>query len=349
MLRAGPIASAGLRVCGWACVLLATVCCRAQQDQTPVFTLKVYANLVQVPTLVLDHGKHPLPPVDFSRFMVSLDGGRKFAPTRVRVEGDDPLDLAILLDMSGPERHLIANFAEAAAKMAHDSLHVQDHVSVYAVNCHLVRSARRVAADPELVSAAVKAATEAPGLNEGYEHGRCPNASAVWDAIAAVANDMADSPNRRAMLVVSNGGLPGKTSWAEIHWAAGDRGVAIFGLNDGGSYLWWQQDNTDPFRSLCDSTGGIVMYASNKDLDKRLEEWVKLLRGRYVVEFPNPQRLASGRHTIQISIKRDDMAFVTFAGVSTSLPDPKLTSDPNYLPSSAGADIPVGTRRPMTK
>ncbi len=71
MLRLGPIANAVLRAGGWASVLLLTVCCRAQQSQTPVFTLKVYANLVQVPTLVLGHDHGQLPRIKFGRFLVS--------------------------------------------------------------------------------------------------------------------------------------------------------------------------------------------------------------------------------------------------------------------------------------
>src|SRR5579875_4215745 len=85
----GPNAKCLLRACGWASVLLVScVGCQAQQDPPPVFTLKVYTNLVQVPTLVLGHDRQPLAPLNFDRFQVSLDAGKKFAPTRVRMEGD---------------------------------------------------------------------------------------------------------------------------------------------------------------------------------------------------------------------------------------------------------------------
>lgn len=349
MLRAGPITSAVLRVCGWACVLLATVCGRAQQEQTPVFTLKVYANLVQVPTLVLDHDMRPLPRIDFARFLVSLDAGKRFAPTRVRIEGDDPLEIAILLDMGGPERKLIASFADAAAKMAATSLHPQDRISVYAVNCNLVRSARRVLTTPDLVSRAVEAAITAPAINERSGHGACSSHPAMWNSIISVVQDMSDSQHRRVLLILSSGGVPGPISWADIHRLAAAEGVAVFGLNDGDAYDWWRQDNSHPFRSLCESTGGVVMHTGKSDLAKQLQQWVTLLRNRYVVEFPRPQQLALGVHNIQISIKKDDMAFVTLSGVSVSLPDPALTSDPHYLPSTAGADIPVGKRRPIAK
>lgn len=113
--------------------------------------------------------------------------------------------------------------------------------------------------------------------------------------------------------------------------------------------IWpaWQRDRADAFRGLCESTGGIVLEAGKRDVEKRMEQWVKLLRGRYIVEFPRPQQLSAVENTIDVSVKRDAMAFVTLAGVSVTLPDAKITSDPNYIPSQAGSDIPVGGRRQL--
>ncbi len=344
-----PIASAVLRVCGWACVLLATVCCRAQEDQTPVFTLKVYANLVQVPTLVLDHDRQPLPPIDFRRFLVSLDEGKKFAPTHVRMEGEDPLELAILLDVSGSQRHLIESFADAMGAIAAKSLHAQDRVSVYALNCSLIRSALLIPAEPGRVKGAVQRALSAPGLNTTKSGSKCGDHVYLSGAMAAVVKELSGSAGRAAVLVVSGGVDSGSTvSWNALHDYAATEGIALFGMNDGypDPQSLWMIDRTSTFPGLCESTGGIVMQASGRDLEKRLEQWIAMLRNRYVVEFPRPQHLSAGAHNINVSIKRGGLAFVTFSGVSVSLPDPKITSDPNFIPSQQGADIPVGTMRP---
>jgi hypothetical protein len=346
MVWLGSSATAFLCACVGATALLSSFCCAQQQDK-PVFTLKVYANLIQVPTLVLDHDRRPLRRIEPSRFRVSLDGGKKFAPARARIEGEDPLDVAILLDMSGSQRHLISSFANAAGKMA-SSLHSQDRISVYALNCQLIRSARQMIPQAELVSRSVEAALSAPGLDEGYSHGECPKQLPLWDAMTRVVRDMSDSPSRRVMLVVSEGDVRGFLSWDNLHRYAADYGVALFGLNDGFAYTYdpLRNKRDDPFRRLCESTGGLVMYSEPRDLEKRLNQWVTMLRGRYVVEFPRPQPLADGMHEIQVSIKGDSLAFVTLAGVGVPLPDPSLANDPHYLPSKAGADIPVGTRRP---
>src|ERR1700761_5389946 len=64
------------------------------------FTLHAYTNLVQIPTLVLGKDLTQLPRIDEGRFFVSLDGGRKLRVTHARLEGDDPIALTILLDVS---------------------------------------------------------------------------------------------------------------------------------------------------------------------------------------------------------------------------------------------------------
>lgn len=352
MMRRSAIARTLLLFCAWASVLLPGVRCRAQQDQKPVFTLKVYANVVQVPTLVLDHDRRPLPPIDFRRFLVSLDQGKRFAPTHVRMEGEDPLELAILLDVSGSQRHLIERFADAMAEMTANSLHAQDHVSIYALNCNLIRSALLMPAEPARLKDAVQRALSAPGLNATKSDAACRDHVYLWGAMVAVVKDLSGSPGRPAVLVVSAGADSGsRVTWIDLHSYAAAAGVALFGMND--EYVdpesLWRSDKTDAFHSLCESTGGIVMQANARDLEKRMQQWIAMLRNRYVVEFPRPQQLGTGAHNIEVSIKKEGLAFVTISGVSMSLPDPAVTSDPNYIPSQQGADIPVGTRRPPPK
>jgi hypothetical protein len=322
------------------------------QGQTPVFTLKVYANLVQVPTLVLDHDQDSLPPINSRRFQVSLDGGKKFAPTHVRIEGDDPLDLVILVDASGLQREGLApNVADAAAAMAAKSLHPQDRVSIYTLSCSLLRTAYELPPDAERLRDAIQEGLNSLKLGKNGVDAPCGQKVYLWGAMTAIITALHGASGRRAILTISQGHDNGSAiSWGALHDYAGAEGVALFGLRDP-DVIWpattWQRDRADPFRSLCESTGGILLEGGKRVLEKRMEQWVKMLRGRYVVEFPRPQQLTGSAHIIQVSVKRDGWAFITLAGVSVSLPDPKITSDPNYVPSHEGADIPVGTRRPL--
>ncbi len=352
------IAKAVLNACGWSSVLLlGSARCSAQQaqpsgwqEQTPVFTLKVYTDLVQVPTLVLDHDRQTLPRIDFRRFQVSLDSGKEFAPTHVRMEGEDPLSLAILIDVGGKERSgLVAGLADATAEMAKKELHPQDRVSIYLVSCNLLRTVNQVQPLPGLLSGSIEGGLKSPKLGKNDAGGSCGTKIYLWAAMTAVIKDMDGASGRRSMLVISNGRDDGSAvSWPKLHEYAGFEGVALFGLGET-TPVWsgWQSDHTDAFHSLCESTGGIVMHGDRRDLQKRLRQWIQLLRGRYVVEFPRPQAMGGGQHDIVVSIKRDGMAFTTLAGVSMSLPDPKITGDPNYVPSDEGMDIPIGKRRPL--
>jgi len=356
MLRASAIANAVLCACVSLGINSAAVRCQAQQatasgseGPTPVFTLKVYTNLVQVPTLVLDHEKQALRPIDFRRFQVSIDSGKKFLPTHVRIEGEDPLDLAIVADvtMKGSDAY-VAGLADALAVVASKSLRPNDRVSIYVLGCRLLRGPHRVSPDPDRLHDALQATLQSPNLRAA-NGSSCGTKVHLWAALVSVISDMQDAAGRRAMLIASPGRDDGRsTSWSKLHEYAGAQGMALFGLRDQ-DLVWggWQADRGDAFRALCESTGGLVFTAGKRDFEKRLQQWVTLLRGRYVVEFPNPQHLSDERHNIEVSVRGDGLAFITLAGVSVSLPDPTITSDPHYVPSQQGADIPVGKRRPL--
>lgn len=357
MLRPMAIATDVLRACAWSSVIAASVLCAQQpqstesQEQTPVYTLKVYTNRVQVPTLVLDHDRGPLPQIDSRYFQVSLDGGKRFAPTHVRMEGEDPLKLAILIDVGGKERHdLMADLVPATAEMARKELHSQDRISIYLLTCNLLRTVREVQPFPGLLSGSIEGGLQSPKLGKDDAGASCGKNVPLWDATATVISDMSDAPGRRVILLISDGRDDGSSlGWPKLHDYAGREGVALFGLREQAlaGYGWQGLEHIDVFRTLCESTGGIVMQGERRDLQKQLQQWIELLRGRYIVEFPRPQAISHGKHDIVVSIKNDGLAFTTEAGASFTLPDPKITSDPHYVPSEEGTDIPVGKRRPL--
>lgn len=152
------------------------------------------------------------------------------------------------------------------------------------------------------------------------------------------------------MLVLSDGTDGGsKFGWSTTHYFAGSRGVALFGLMDV-SDIPQRSFSVNPvpreFRELCESSGGIVMQSSDRGLAAQLQQFIALLRGRYILEFPAPRHLESGPHSVDVTLRRKRDAFVAVAGVSVAIPDPKLVSDPTTIRSQAGEDIPVGERRP---
>jgi hypothetical protein len=111
----------------------------AQPPATP--TLHVYENLKQVPVLVLTSDYRRMKPLDTSKFRLSLDSGPSFRPTHVRQEGDDPISLAILIDASKPYNDMLPQLSQAIAALAPDYLHPHNHVSIYVLDCTLIRTA----------------------------------------------------------------------------------------------------------------------------------------------------------------------------------------------------------------
>ena len=101
------------------------------------------------------------------------------------------------------------------------------------------------------------------------------------------------------------------------------------------------------FPSLCELSGGIVTTMSErKSLQQTLKEFVKMVRQRYIVEFPRPANSTSGKHTMNVQIANGNY-FVRPAGISVPIPDPALLADPTTVPSDPSRTPVQGTRKPL--
>jgi hypothetical protein len=263
------VRTAALWVCGLSLATWSAAALPAQDDRTP--TLHVYANLVQIPTLVVDRDQGPVAPIAEGRFFVSVDGGPKFRVTHVRPEGDDPISLAIVLDVSQAFPNLTMGIDDAIAGLAPLSLHAKDHVSVYSMDCKLVRSVNGAPADSVTLKQAVDVALQ-PWKTHGRERwtSECKEPLNLWDSLAAVSRALSQQPGRRVILVVTDELDRGsKTTWNELRELAQERGVAIFGLSQTGDSMFRVGSRT--FNSLCEMSGGIVLTASEEEHCRTIE------------------------------------------------------------------------------
>jgi hypothetical protein len=170
---------------------LGTLSVRAQQptpDQpaeadTP-YVLHVYANLIQIPTLVLSRSLKPVPPIPIDRFNISLDSGPPFHPTRMHIEGDEPLSLAVLLDASGGEDLILKNFAANLAALTPDELLPHDHITIYALDCQLLRSTDDKPATAETIEGGVTSLLKSPLLHDPSSKHTCHKNLQLWSARA---------------------------------------------------------------------------------------------------------------------------------------------------------------------
>jgi hypothetical protein len=316
-------------------------------------TLHVYANLVQIPVLVLSPGREPMAPIAASRFGISLDDGPLFRATHVRMEGDDLISLSILLDVNGSDRHLLKKIDEAVAGLAPLSLRPQDHVSIYAMDCSLIRSLDDAPAEQARLKSAVDSLLQ-PWVNGGrreHKHG-CPNRVKLWDALMFMSHQLYGLPGRRVILAVTDGSDKGsKHTWNELRGDAQARAVAIFGLRYlpevPGQFKYLDDDSEGHFKAVCELSGGLVLTASELGLEKKLTLFATMLRGRYIVEFPRPFKGVAGPHNLAVKIDKSD-AFIRSGGISVPLPDPKVMADPMTVPSDPSRTPELGKRRILT-
>jgi hypothetical protein len=316
-------------------------------------TLHVYANTIQIPVLVLGADRQPTAPIAPGRFKVSLDDGPKFRATHVRLEGDDPISLAILLDVSGKETDLMPKIDEAIASLAPLSLTSRDHVSIYALECKLVRSLNDVPAEQGRLKSGVDAALQSwtnRGRNKQGEG--CQRPVRLWDALAYLTHALESLPGRRVILAVTNGNDKGsKYSWNEVRAYAQAMGVAVFGLSyvpeELGHLHFLNIGGEDAFNSLCELSGGMVLTASRRTVGPVLKRFTTLLRGRYIVEFPRPFHSKGGEHTLMVTIDKSD-AFIRSSGITVPIADPAVLADPMTVPADPSHTPEYGKRTILT-
>ncbi|WP_103934334.1 vWA domain-containing protein [Bryocella elongata] len=310
---------------------------------------------MQVAALVLNENAENIAGVTADKFNISIDSGPRFHPTRTRVEGDDPVSLAILLDDDGSDRDLMKAVTAELPVFARTALLPDDRISVYAVDCNLIGSANRAHATPEVMEKSIASALAYPTLHQ--PNGRhCGSKVKLWDTVTTVLARMSTSPERRVLLVVSSGGDAGSSISPEhLALRAGSLGVAVFSIASNTQTVF------DPHvRSLLatglralpasagmsyitSSNGGMIFSIDPSQVRSTLEHFARLLRTRYIVEFPTPDEGGAGDHNLSIEVPR---AFEVLAtGDSWNDLDQSVRDDPSTVHGSASPTV-MGKKRP---
>lgn len=332
VVRLMTVAAVGtLMVAGPWCMLRAQTTPQGTPNGT--YTLHVYTDLLQVPTIVLTQLHSNYRALTKESFTLSLDGGPRFHPTNVRLEGDDPITIAVLFDFTTDENSMFASFASAMATLPPGVLSARDYISVYAYDCRLMRTTEDKPATPqELQASMVKVMTEGRGSARNGAKQSCRSNKRLYDAVALVSRDVGELPGRRVVLVISDGADRHSVSdWLSVARFAGNKSVAIFGIrpvtaptgtikgysgsdfNDG----WLTVEESDSFGSLCGTSGGLVLDggSSKKMMAGQIERMVTMLRNRYILEFPRPANGSAGFFVFDVKVK-DPMAIIRSAGIA---------------------------------
>jgi hypothetical protein len=378
-----------MRLSFWSAGFFA-VCCVAvlaaqeqpASNEEPIHTLHVYTNLVQVPTLVLQGNRQPLTTqISEKRFSVSIDSGPWFQVTHVRLEGNDPISMSILLDTNAKD--FMPGISNDIAGMAPASLTARDHVSIYAMDCGLIRGLNDVPADREMLRRGADAVLKQWTARKGKKDSACKRPVSLWDSLGFLASELAKLPGRRVIVVVSDGRDRGSArTWNEVRSYMQAEGVAVFGVSYipivlsgwsafmpagkdayavavfGVSYIpivlsGWSAfmpagKDAYAFQAICELSGGMVSTIYPSLTAKTLQRLVTMMRGRYIVEFPRPSNSTAGAHDMRVKITKGEDAFVRPSGISIPMPDPELEKDPSTIHTDTAVAPEQGNRRILT-
>lgn len=306
-------------------------------------TLHVYVNTIQVPVLVLGPNQDRVGPIATNRFSVSFDSGPWFPVTHARLEGDDPISLAILLDVSGHSAGLMGKVSDGIAGLAPNWLHPADNVSIYSLDCKLRRSGELPAEAPILKRVVDNALAPWRSRTSVKHVGRCKQTIHLWDALVYATNQLRELPGRRVILVLTDGNDEGsRNSWNELRLFAQKTSVAVFALRStAGTFPRLE----DPLNSVCQLSGGMVFTADERSLAKTLQRFTSILRQRYIVEFPRAHNEMVGVHDMEVRVDKGADYFIRPTGISVPIADPALARDPTTVPTNPAHEPEMGNRK----
>ena len=340
----------------WGATLLlvaVVVAVAAGQDaETPPVTLHVYTDLLQIPVLVLNQAQQPMVGLTSKQFRLSVDTGPLFEPPYVRREGDDPIALTVLLDANVRGAAAEARAVAAVAGLVGHALTERDRVVLEAVHaCGATRT------EPlRVTSAAVVRRRMAAVLNArdaAPANAACEKPKPLWDMMADAVVRQGDQSGRRVLLVVSDGVDRGsRTVWRDLRRAASERSVAIFGVSfpEERTREWRKTSATrgvpepDALMALCELTGGVLTWSSSAELEGAMQEVVRMVRERYILEFARPEHMESGAHDLDVTVAKGN-AFVRPAGISFPRADAAERTATDAMPVRGTRAPEPGKRR----
>ena len=294
-------------VCGF---LLCAGSAFAQEGASslPLQKLRLEAKLYQVPMLAVGRKtKVPAGSLLAEGVMLRIDDGPAFKPTYLTTKSDAPLSIAILFDVSGSEAGLLGSFKGDLATWAGSSLRPQDEVEFYTLGQKVRRQGTFIPATKEGVAAALAGVTDKSGEElDPIKAG----GTRLWDAMYDAAQDLSKRKGVRVVLALTDGkDNGGRHSTAELMQFSAEHGVALFGLrydsvmsnvNKAMSLGLVYLDKR--FEPVCEQTGGIVLATGAAKRMQTLQDFVTLLRTRYVLEFPPTAGLKDGEHWLGIEL-----------------------------------------------
>jgi len=318
-------------------LIAAALHAQSPPEASPDNTLHLYTRIVELPTIVLRPSHPLLPSLDPKRVNIKLDLNPTFHPTSIRLEGDDPISLAILIDTRG-HPFLLPPLQAALSTWLTASFQPQDRISLYAMNCHLIQSAHDDPPNPALLQPIFDSLLTRSEADTTRSHADCPNPVGPREAIYFAMRQLAQRTGRRALLMVTNGGDDkGTVKWSDLTSYATLCAVTIFGINAPDPTLYqWSGD----FNDLSQRSGGFYVITPPGQVSDKLSRIIQLLRQRYILQFSMPSNLTSGVHLVYVTID-NTTAIIRPSGITVPINDPSTHTGPVNIPLGSPAANPI--------
>jgi hypothetical protein len=318
--------------------LLAQEALQPTPSNSMPYTLHLYARLVELPTMIfLNRGRKP-PVLEPQQIDIKLNAEPPFHPTSLRIEGDDPLSIAILFDVSGDQRDLLSAFQKQLSPWVTSSLRPQDRVSLYTVDCDLFHTSENAPPNPTILQRDLDLALTSPLTHATAQSAPCAKSVPIRGSILFITHKLAERPGRHILLIVT-GGRDGKSdiTWPQLISEAGRSSVTVFAITR--PYSMGLQQLQD-IHSLTQESGGLLLSTTPDTLPKTLERIISLLRSRYILQFPLPPSMGPVVYRVFVTVPKFD-AVTLPSGIGVPLPNPSLDHPSTDLPSEVPEASPT--------
>lgn len=327
-----------------ACATLTAVCllhCSIEGQTSNPYTLHVYTDVVELAVVAVKQNLQPLPPLQARDFVLSLNDGPSFAPQHARLEGDDPLSVAVVIDRSYERGKKSPDLGTALASLAPASLSPQDRLIAVTFDCTFIRSSPLLPAPTERLQAELANLLHST-LQDPPE--KCDSTQVLWNAMIEATKQLAPMPGRKAILVLTDRRIASSShTWATLRVYADMLGIAVFALRAPGL----DGDEEDPLNFVCSMTGGLIQPVPPKQVQVGLAQFVRLLRGRYILDFRRPESSASGFVPLNIHVRKRD-ALVRSTGVLIPPRSADELASPAHGLRDTSKDPKIGSRHVLT-
>jgi Ca-activated chloride channel family protein len=209
--------------------------------------------------------------VDTAFFKV-MDNGTEGRILQIGKAFDQPISIALLLDASTSMTCEMPKATRAAVNFVEHTLKAGDRCAVFSV-----RSTPRREVELTTDRAAVEQVVKSLDTN-----GR----TALYDAIASAERELRDEKNRRAIVILTDGGDTSSiASFDEIDRLTKEAGVPIYVIAYNSGVSDDEPQDVNRLEYLATQTGGFLVTASAKNLQARYADIEKDLRAQYAITY----------------------------------------------------------------